>query len=56
MTNNMTGRQIKMFLHQLFRIANALETVIDQKKRHVRMVDVERSKVYKTHLGGKLRK
>lgn len=40
----------------LERIAAALETVIDKKKKTLRMVDVERGKVYKTHLGGKLRK
>lgn len=38
------------------RIATALETVVDPKKKTLRMVDVERGKVYKTHLGGKLRR
>lgn len=45
-------RQVKA----LERIADALEIVIDKKKKTLRMVDVDRSKVYKTHLGGKLRK
>lgn len=38
----------------LERIASAIEKVIDKKKRTVRMVDVDRGKVYKTHLGKKL--
>lgn len=38
------------------RLARDLETVIDHKKRTLRMVDVERGKVYKTHLGKSLRK
>lgn len=52
----MNKNQIKQLLHQLFRIANALETVVDQKKRTLRMVDVDRGKVYKTHLGKSLSK
>jgi hypothetical protein len=52
----MSQSQIKQLLHALRRIANALETVVDQKKRTIRMVDVERGKVYKTHLGKGLRK
>lgn len=39
----------------LERIALAFETIIDGKKRTLRMVDVERGKVYKTHLGNSLR-
>lgn len=52
----MNTNQIKQLLHSLTRIANALETVVDQKKRTLRMVDVDRGKVYKTHLGKKLSK
>lgn len=52
----MNKNEIKQLLHQLRRIANCLETVVDQKKRTLRMVDVERGKVYKTHLGKGLRK
>jgi hypothetical protein len=37
------------------RIANSLEAIVDKKKRVARTIDVERSKVYKTHLGKKLR-
>lgn len=40
----------------LERIAKALEIVVDTKKKTLRMVDVERGKVYKSHLGRKLRK
>jgi chemotaxis regulatin CheY-phosphate phosphatase CheZ len=40
----------------LERIATVLETTIDAKKRTLRMVDLERGKVYKTHLGKSLRK
>ncbi len=42
-------------LDALSRIANALETIVDKEKRTLRMVDVDRAKVYGTHLGGKLR-
>lgn len=52
----MTNSQIKSLLHQLYRIANVLETVCGQKKRTIRTIDIDRGKVYKTHLGGKLRK
>lgn len=36
------------------RIANALESVLDKEKGCLRMVDVDRANVYKTHLGKKL--
>jgi hypothetical protein len=42
----------------LERLVTALETLalcVDRKKKTVRTVDVERGKVYKTHLGKKLR-
>jgi hypothetical protein len=52
MTNPQANHLIKV-LHQ---IRDLLATIIDKKKRTLRMVDVERGKVYKTHLGGKLRK
>lgn len=39
----------------LERIADALEICTDQEKKALRMFDVERANVYKTHLGGKLR-
>ena len=39
----------------LERIAAALEAVVDREKRTVRMVDVDRANVYKTHLGKNLR-
>lgn len=35
-------------------IAQSLKTVVDRKKRFIRMVDIDRGKVYKTHLGKKL--
>lgn len=40
----------------LGRMAFYLSLIIDNKKKTLRMVDVDRSKVYKTHLGGKLKK
>lgn len=50
-------------IKDLDRIANAVEKIakllgvaIDPRKRTVRTVDVERGKVYKTHLGKKLSK
>jgi len=36
------------------RIANVLEAVLDKKRGCLRMVDVDRASVYKTHLGKKL--
>lgn len=44
---------------QLERLIKALEklaSVVDSKKKTLRMVDVDRGKIYKTHLGGKLNK
>lgn len=59
MNESQTNHLIKV-LHQnrdaLNRIATALETIIDKKKKTLRMVDVDRGKVYKTHLGKKLSK
>jgi hypothetical protein len=52
MTNSQADHLIKV-LHQ---IRDLLATIIDKKKRTLRMVDVDRSKVYKTHLGRKLSK
>lgn len=43
------------FVKAVESIAHSLETIVDKKKRTLRMVDVDRSKVYKTHLGKKLR-
>jgi hypothetical protein len=40
----------------LERIAASLEVVVDGEKRTLRMVDVDRANVYKTHLGKNLRK
>jgi hypothetical protein len=47
--------ELRRLTRALERIASALETVVDRKKRTLRMVDVERGKVYKTHLGKSLR-
>jgi len=51
-----------MSTDQLERIADALESivgllkvVVDPAKRTLRLEDVERAKVYSTHLGEKLR-
>lgn len=52
----MTAKENKMTVRALERIANSLEIIVDKKKKTLRMVDVERGKVYKTHLGGKLSK
>jgi hypothetical protein len=52
----MTHKQTARLVHAVERIALCLETVVDRKKKHLRMCDTERGKVYKTHLGGKLRK
>jgi hypothetical protein len=41
---------------QLERIANCLESIVDKEKGTLRMVDVERGNVYKTHLGKNLTK
>lgn len=50
----MNKKELNRLLRALERIANALDVVVDRKKRTLRMVDVDRSKVYKTHLGKKL--
>jgi hypothetical protein len=47
---------LQRLVRALERIATSLELVVDRKKRTLRMVDVDRGKVYKTHLGGKLKK
>jgi hypothetical protein len=52
----MNQKQINRITKALERIANALDTIVDRKKKTLRMVDVERGKVYKTHLGKKLSK
>jgi hypothetical protein len=39
----------------LERIADSLDVIIDRRKKTLRMVDVERGNVYKTHLGKNLR-
>ena len=41
-------------VNALERIATSLEIIVDRKKKTLRMVDVERGQVYKTHLGRKL--
>lgn len=46
----------RRLISALERIAAALEIVVDRKKRTLRTVDIERGKVYKTHLGKSLRK
>lgn len=52
----MNRKELNRLLRAVERIASALEKVIDPKKRTLRMVDVDRGKVYKTHLGNKLSK
>jgi hypothetical protein len=52
----MSKLELQRLLRALERIAESLNTVVDRKKKTLRMVDVDRSKVYKTHLGRKLRK
>lgn len=51
----MNDSQANHLIKVLHRIADSLDTIIDKKKKTLRMVDVERGKVYKTHLGKKLR-
>jgi hypothetical protein len=52
----MSKREFNRLIRAIERIALALETVVDRKKRTLRMVDVERGNVYKTHLGKSLRR
>lgn len=52
----MNEKDILRGIKALERFAFALETIIDRKKRTLRMVDVDRGKVYKTHLGKRLEK
>lgn len=52
---NPTDPQWERIANALERIASALETVLDKDKSCIRMVDVDRANVYKTHLGEKLR-
>lgn len=48
-------KELRQIHNTLRRIAVALELIVDKKKRTLRMVDVDRGKVYKTHLGRKLK-
>jgi hypothetical protein len=51
----MNDSQVNHLIKVLHRIADSLDTIIDKKKRTLRMVDVDRGKVYKTHLGKNMR-
>jgi hypothetical protein len=54
----MSPEQAKEIITALCRIAKSLETLtnlVDPDKNALRMYDVERATVYKTHLGEKLR-
>lgn len=48
--------ELKHLTRILSRIAIALEKVVDNKKKAIKTIDIGRAKVYKTHLGNKLRK
>jgi hypothetical protein len=39
----------------LRRIADSLDVIIDRERGVLKMIDVDRAKVYSTHLGGKLK-
>jgi hypothetical protein len=48
-------RCLERIAHSLESIADSLRVVVDYDKRVLRMEDVERGKVYSSHLGKKLR-
>lgn len=52
----MNEKDILRGIRALERIATVLEMALDKKKQALRTVDVDRGKVYKTHLGKKLSK
>lgn len=61
--NKMNDKQTETFLFNvesirvaLQDISQTLDFIVDTKKKTLRMVDVDRGKVYKTHLGKKLSK
>lgn len=52
----MNESQADHLIRVLHQIRDLLATIIDKKKKTLRMVDVDRGKVYGKHLGKKLRK
>lgn len=44
-----------LVLEQLTRIADSLDAIVDRERGVLKMVDVDRAKVYSTHLGEKLK-